>query len=229
MNSEAEFISETLSERPKQVLLCLAKDGAKNKYQLVKSTGISHASMFNLMRFLENVGLVEGKKEGKTRVGLDKISYGLTLFGFCVAIRHADPTDYLGICSRWGSLDYLISKVDSFIVAVGKDETEKLIALFPDAIKEADKALSGCAFRGMVISQLFSKLRGRVGTVLFTSKWVEVLVFDETLKPYLESYVKEAYRCAKEELGWLETVINMLRFCKRISKNDVGKTCKLVN
>lgn len=221
MNGKAEFVSERLAERPKQVLLYIAKEGPKNKYQLTKSTGISHASMHELMKVLKNTGMVEGKTDGKARTGLDKISYGLTLFGFCITIRYADPKEYFEICSRWSSLDYLISKINSFSVTVGKAEAEKFVRLFPEVIKEGNKVLSGCAFKEMVISKLFSKLSNEKASY---KKWIEVFVADKTLESCLELYLKKAYGYAKEELKWLEAVLNEN---ENLKVNLVtGKTCK---
>jgi predicted transcriptional regulator len=62
------------------------EEGAKNKYEIAKKTGLSHSRVHESVRMLKNFGLVKGEETGKARTGLPIVSYSLTLKGLLEAL-----------------------------------------------------------------------------------------------------------------------------------------------
>jgi hypothetical protein len=106
----------------------VAEEGPQTKYEVEKKTKVNHASVHEAVKHLLDMGAFEGEKVGITRVGLSKVKYKLTFFGFCAAALSPVPKNYRKIAENWGHLEPLmLGKWNYFVQKVGKDEAEDFL------------------------------------------------------------------------------------------------------
>ena len=156
-------IFDHLGEKAVEIVLTITNNDRKTKYTIQKTTGISHTRVHDLVEYLQKIGALEGKEEGKTRTGLPKTSYALTLTGFCIAIKNCKVEDSITIARKWAHLDRLIAKTDEFLSVLGKEETQKFLTCYlPEALKSAEpekRDLFTITFQDEAITKLLFCIR----------------------------------------------------------------------
>lgn len=117
------LILQKLPKKYVQVLLYIAKNGAKTKYEIEKETRISHATVFEAVKFFEEIGVLEGEQIDVTRVGLPLKKFKLTFQGLYIALKYADLNDYQKIIEKWKHLSpYIFDKYNYLNQKLGKVE-----------------------------------------------------------------------------------------------------------
>lgn len=122
-NKKGRLILRKLPQKYVEVLLHIAKKGAKTKYEIEGETDISHASIFEAVKFFEEIGVLEGQQIGVTRVGLPLKKFKFTLQGLYIALKYANLNDYEKIIEKWKHLSpYIFNKYNYLNQKLGKKE-----------------------------------------------------------------------------------------------------------
>lgn len=110
----------------KKVLVYIALEGPKTKYDIEKGTKINHASIFQAVKNFLDSGALEGEVIGTTRTGLPKTNFGLTFLGLVMALQITDIRNYKKIIHKWRNLEpILFGRWNYFEEIVGRKETEE--------------------------------------------------------------------------------------------------------
>lgn len=223
-------IEEHLPQSLQKVLLEIAKEGPETKYQVEKATKVNHASVHENVKKLLSWGAVEGEEIGITRTGQPKISYKLTFWGFCLAIRTADIGDIDKIVKKWRHLEPLmLGKWEYFKEKIGVKEAEdflvrgartrfglKLKSIGPEefrvgAVRELfvwhKKALA-CGDRDFQVD--YEKEYGRSPKQSF-ERWLEAFKDDPELNDYALKYVEGRLKLAHGIMEWAKFLQNKLK------------------
>ena len=205
-----------LDQMPKsyiRVLLRIAMEGPKTKYQIEKETGLSHAMVHEAIKVLLDYGHVEGKRVGTTRVGLPKTEFLLSPRGLIEAVAVAEQNDVGRIAQRWqhtepvffGKWNYLVEKV-------GKEKTVTMLRRAASYLEWMTVGNNVERFRNEAVSQVLAEYQQRLSKSKDMSslekkeleKWIEAFEGDLELKCYFRNYIEEKMKFLKKEMEWIQ-------------------------
>lgn len=201
-----------------QVLLHIAINGAKTKYEIEKETHISHASVFDAVKFFEQKGILEGEQIGKTRIGLPLKKFKLTFFGVCMALKHANPdsNDYGKIIQNWKHVSpWLFGKFDYLVKRVGRQEAQWFFYSYlrdirkpvaPEEVFEKSVYNTIVAFEENFIYEESSQ-----DWQSNFEKWVQVFKEDIDFRSLIMEFIDDGFKYAKKYLEWTNFLKNKMQ------------------
>jgi DNA-binding PadR family transcriptional regulator len=131
------FALQELKPTELTALKTIALEGSLTGYELSKKAKMSERAVYPALQGLKKKAYVECCEVGKTRVGLPKKEYGLTLWGFCNALcLFSMETEILNCVKKWRNLDNVVlMNFDNLKEAFGEKE-------FLEALKHAASAIA---------------------------------------------------------------------------------------
>jgi len=193
---------ERLEDMPRsyiRVLLHIAKQGPKTKYQIERETKISHATIHEAIRVLLACRQIKGEKIGTTRVGLPKVEYGLTPRGLIESLYVAKREDVEKIVQIWKYVEPLfIAKWDYFVTKVGKRKTENMFRGAAEYFDWDSGSMSSNVdqFIAWAIEYIFEENMEEEEL----NRWVRAFRGDRQLKQYVIDYVERDLEFAQDLL-----------------------------
>jgi hypothetical protein len=181
----------SLTGNEKQILLYIAKNGPKNKYEITSKSGIDrYATIHETIKKFESSFIVEGKIEGKARTGLIKKSWHLTLLGFCLAIEYSAEEDYDKIINVWKNMDpTILCSWNLIMKTVGEKEAHRFIKFYKEGLNETISQSNTLLFSNLskIIAQFLSDYKKSISILHIEGAWLKENQFLDDLMRNAES------------------------------------------
>jgi DNA-binding PadR family transcriptional regulator len=165
-----------------EILRHISQYGPKTGYELGKETEYSEKTSYQEAKNLVDKGLLTVSVVGKTRAGLDKKAYSLTVFGLVRALDITRLEEWQSIMKAWPDLIPLVTDKWDFFVSAGVGDL---------AMRRLKKAVRAMLFL-IVIDEPVIPIDRICTDDIFSAYFYS----SKTFTPVIDGYI------SKDELRW---------------------------
>lgn len=206
-----------MSRTQRKALLYIAENGAATGYNLLNQGPLNSCTAYKAPKSLVKKGMLRLEEKGKTRAGLRKKEYHLTLLGLCTALRLGGFWDKVDeVVERWKYLDlivlgkwkHLAKTVPREDLLLSLQEATKFICEFPlfdeSGKRTADGPIIQVYFRTRFFSWIFDPLLRSDSQ----GKWIDAVRSDAELKDWVTGRLKIQISKFHSLTRWMEKMLH---------------------